>query len=134
MGVRTLDVGGDGGGDGELAPCWWGPAAHATIANARPPAMTGTESRSPCRFMRAPASKEPPEKCRRLVRDAGDLVRRLAIELEIELGLGSAVVPLGKRFELAPPQPPSRRGRASHRDAHAGRLPRDAASLRDRPG
>src|SRR4029077_2936644 len=50
--------------------------------------------------------KEPAEERRRFIRDAGNLVRCLTIEFEIELGLGSTVVPVGKKFELAPPQAP----------------------------
>src|SRR6266478_5105152 len=46
--------------------------------------------------------KEPPEERRRFIRDAGNLVRCLTIEFEIELSLGSTVVPVGKKFELAP--------------------------------
>ena len=49
-------------------------------------------------------SEEAVEEVRRRVREADDLVRRLAIELEVELGLGSTVVPFGKEFQLAPPE------------------------------
>ncbi len=72
------------------------------------------------------------EECRRFVRDADDLVRCLTIEFEIELGLGSTVVPVGKNFELAPPQAPLRERGASDGDAHARRLPGNPAFLCDR--
>jgi len=48
--------------------------------------------------------KESAEERRRLIRDPGDLVRCLTIKFEIELGLGSTVVPVAKKFELAPAQ------------------------------
>ena len=48
--------------------------------------------------------KEPAEERGRFIRDADDLIRCLTIEFEVELGLGSTVVPVGKKFELAPPQ------------------------------
>ena len=50
------------------------------------------------------ALKESAEERRRFIRDADDLVRCLTIEFEIELGLGSTVVPVGKKFEFASPQ------------------------------
>ena len=50
--------------------------------------------------------KEFTEKRRRFIGDTNDLVRRLSIEFEIELGLGLAVIPVLERFELAPPQWP----------------------------
>ena len=48
------------------------------------------------------SSKESAEECRRFIRNADDLVSCLAIEFEIEFGLGSTVVPVGKQLELAP--------------------------------
>src|SRR5262249_2497725 len=39
------------------------------------------------------------------VRDANNLVRRLAIEFEIELRLRSAVVPIAKEFQVGPQAP-----------------------------
>src|SRR5207244_8426294 len=66
------------------------------------------------------------------IRDASDLVRCLAIELEIELGLGATVVPVGKKFQLAPPQASLRERSAFDRDAHARRLAGDPAFLWDR--
>ena len=78
------------------------------------------------------ALKESPEKSRRFIGDAGNLVRCLTIEFEIQLGLGSTVVPIGKRFELAPAQAPLSQCAASDGDAHARRLPGDAAFLCDR--
>jgi hypothetical protein len=68
------------------------------------------------------ALKEFAEERRRFIRDADDLVRCLTIEFEIELGPGSAVIPVGEMFELAPPQRPLRergvRLMVSHRKFH----------------
>src|SRR5688572_25025920 len=61
--------------------------------------------------------EEPPQKCGRFVRDARDLVRCLAIELEVELGLGSTIVPPGERFELGAPEAALREGGALDGDA-----------------
>ena len=66
------------------------------------------------------------EERRRFIRDADDLVRCLTIEFEIELGPGSAVIPVGEMFEIAPPQRPLRERGASDGEAHTRRLPRDA--------
>ena len=49
------------------------------------------------------ALEEFAEERRHFIRDAGDLVRCLTIEFEIELGPGLAVIPVGEMFELAPP-------------------------------
>jgi hypothetical protein len=62
-----------------------------------------------------------------LHRNADNLVRCLTIEFEIELGLGSTVVPVGKKSELAPPQAPLCERGPSDGDAHARRLPGDLA-------
>src|SRR5437762_5285044 len=78
--------------------------------------------------------KESAEERRCFIRDADDLVRCLTIEFEVELGLGSTVVPVGKKFELAPPQAPLHERGASDGDAHARRLPGDPAFLWDRFG
>jgi hypothetical protein len=78
----------------------------------------------------ATLKKSEEERCR-FVRDTGDLVGCLTIEFEIQLGLGSTVVPVGKKFELTPFQPLLRERGASDRDAHARRLPRDPAFLWD---
>src|SRR5215468_8749762 len=83
---------------------------------------------------RATALKESAEERRRFVRDAGDLVRCLAIEFEIELALGSTVVPIAKEFELTPSQVSPRKRGASDGDANARRLPDDPALLCDRFG
>ena len=80
------------------------------------------------------ALKKSAKERRRFIRDADDLVRCLTIEFEIELGLGSTVVPVGKRFELAPPQAPLRERGAPDGDAHARRLPGDPAFPGDRFG
>jgi hypothetical protein len=86
------------------------------------------------RYRKPAASKESAEERRRFIRDADDLVRCLTIEFEIELGLGPTVVPIGKKFELAPAQAPLRERGASDGDAHARRLPGDPAFLWDRFG
>jgi hypothetical protein len=78
--------------------------------------------------------KEPAEEFLRFIRDADNLVRCLTIEFEIELGFGSTVFPVGKKFELAPPQAPLRLRAASNGDAHARRLPGDPAFFCDRFG
>src|SRR5437870_3007996 len=78
--------------------------------------------------------KESAKERRRFIRDADDLVCCLTVEFEIELGLGSTVVPVGKKFELAPPQAPLRDRGASDGDAHARRLPGDPAFPCDRFG
>jgi hypothetical protein len=78
--------------------------------------------------------KESAEERRSFIRDADDLVRCLTIEFEVELGLGSNVVPVGKKFELASPQAPLRGRGAPDGDAHARRLPGDTAFLCDRFG
>ena len=76
---------------------------------------------------RLSSSQKPAKECRSIIRNAADLVRRLTIEFEIELGLGSAVLPVRKRFELAPPQTPLRAGSPSDSDTHTRRLPRNPA-------
>ena len=80
------------------------------------------------------ASKESVEERRRFIRDAGDLVRCLTIEFEIELRLGAAVVPVGKKFELTPAHASLRERGASDGDAHARRLPGDPGFLCGRFG
>src|SRR5207249_2355825 len=85
-------------------------------------------------MLKSAALKESAEERRRFIRDADNLVRCLAIEFEIELGLGSTVVPVGKKFELAPPRAPLRERGASDGDAHTRRLPGDRAFLCDRFG
>src|SRR5579864_2190515 len=78
--------------------------------------------------------EESAEERRCFLRDADDLVRRLAIELEIELGPGLAIIPVGKVFEFAAPERPLRERGASDGDAHARRLSSDAALPGDRFG
>ena len=68
------------------------------------------------------AIREAAQERGRLIRDADDLVCCLAIEFEIELGLGSAVAPVCEAFELGPPQGPPRQRGASGGDAHTRRL------------
>src|SRR3954469_17619215 len=77
------------------------------------------------------ALKESVDKRRDFIRDAADLVRGLAIEFEIELGLRPPGIPVGEPFQLATPQRPLRQRNAPDRDVHAWRLPGDAAFLRD---
>ena len=80
----------------------------------------------------AAALKESAEERCGFIGNANDLVRCLTIEFEIEFGLGSAVVPAGKKFELAPAQAPLGELGAFDGDAHARRLPGDPAFLWDR--
>ena len=80
------------------------------------------------------ALKEPAEERSRFIRNAGDLVRCLTIEFEIELGLGSTVVPVGKKSELAPPQMALYESVASDGDAYSRRLPGEPAVFGDRFG
>src|SRR5262249_1497134 len=98
---------------------------------------SGSPTRRPCACAVASGrlpSEESPEECRRVIRDADDLVRSLTIEFEVELGPGSAVGPGGKRSELAPAQAPLRPRRASDGDAHARCLSRDPTFPWDRGG
>ena len=69
----------------------------------------------------AAASEEAAEKRGRFLGDAADLVGRLAIELEVELGLGPAVVPVGIRLELAASQAALHQRRALDRDVRGAR-------------
>jgi hypothetical protein len=71
--------------------------------------------------------KESVEERRRFIRDGDDLVRCLTIEFEIELCLGSPIVPVGKKFELALPQALLRWRNAFDGDTHPRRLPGDPA-------
>lgn len=85
--------------------------------------------------MLSPAAlRESTEERPRLIQDADDLVRCLTIELEVWFGLGSRVVPVGKAFELAPPEATLRERDASDRDAYARRSAGDPACLCDRFG
>ena len=81
-----------------------------------------------------PALEEPGEECCRFIRNADDLVGCLTIEFEIELGGGLAVIPVGEKFEFAPPQRPRRKRGAFDGNAHTRRLPGDAVLLCDRFG
>jgi hypothetical protein len=80
------------------------------------------------------ALKEPAEKRCCFIRNAGNLVPCLTIEFEIELGLGSTVVPARKRFELFPSQAPLGQRDAFDGDAHPRRLPGDPSFSWDRFG
>jgi hypothetical protein len=80
------------------------------------------------------ALKESAEKSRRFIRDTDDLVRCLAVEFKIELGLGSTVVPVGKTFKLASSQASLRERGPSDDDADARSLPGNSRFPRDRFG
>src|SRR5262245_9776681 len=80
------------------------------------------------------ASKESAEECRRFIRDANDLVGRLPVEFEIELRLGTTIVPVAETLELAPPEAPLRECGACNGDAHARRLSGEPTLLWDRFG
>src|SRR5437763_8783930 len=66
------------------------------------------------------------------IREADDLVRGLTIELEVELGLGPTVLPVGEALEVAAAEATLRQRDACHRDADARRLPRDPGLIRNR--
>jgi hypothetical protein len=78
--------------------------------------------------------KETVEERRRCVGDADDLVRGLTVEFEVELRLGSAVIPVGEWFEFAPSLRPLCECGASDDDADTRGLPGDAALPGDRLG
>ena len=77
-------------------------AFHVVLASAQ----TCGQSLSRKLFFAATAAalKESAEERRRFIRDADNLVRCLTIKFEVELGLGSTVVPIEKKLELSPPQ------------------------------
>src|ERR1700751_2882589 len=79
-------------------------------------------------------SEEAFEKGLRLIRDADDLIRRLPVELEIELGLGLTVVPVVEGLGIISPEWPLGECGALDCYAHAPRLSCNAAFLRDRLG
>jgi hypothetical protein len=78
------------------------------------------------------AREESKEVRRRFIRNADDFVRCLTIELEVELGLGSTVVPVGKTFELGSPKASLRKRGAFDGDTHARCLPGDPGFVCDR--
>src|SRR6185295_5321987 len=98
------------------------------------PTLCARSSRPGCRRASSGSLEEFAEERCRCIRDTDDLVRCLTIELEIELGPGLAVIPVGKLSKLTPPQRPLRERRASDGDAHTRRLPGDAGLLRNRDG
>src|SRR5688572_10594901 len=53
----------------------------------------------------ASASKVFTQELFHRLRDPDDLVRGLTVELEVELGLGPAVLPVRVRLQFGPPQP-----------------------------
>src|SRR5688572_10871484 len=68
------------------------------------------------------------------LRNTDDLVRGLPVELEVELGLGAAIVPLREGLQLLAPEGPLGEGRSPYGDADARRLPFDPHLPRRRPG
>ena len=78
--------------------------------------------------------KASAQECCRFIRDAHDFVRCLAIEFEIEFGLGAIVVPVAKKFELAPPHAPLGERSTFNSNADPRCLPGNPAFLRDRLG
>ena len=78
--------------------------------------------------------KESSEERCRLIRDADDFVRCLAIEFEIEFGLGSIIVPVAKALQVTATEAPLGDRSASDSDADPRRLPDDPAFLGDRFG
>jgi len=75
--------------------------------------------------------KESSEERCRLIRDADDFVRCLAIEFEIEFGLGSIIVPVAKALQVTATEAPLGDRSASNSDADPRRLPGHPAFLRD---
>lgn len=75
--------------------------------------------------------KESSEEPCCLIRDADNFVRCLTIELEIELGLGSIIVPVVKTLHLTAPEAPLGERSAPNSDADPRRLPGHPAFLRD---
>src|SRR4029079_13685665 len=64
-------------------------------------------------------SEELVEKCRGMIGHADDLVRRLAIEFEVELRFGPPVAPIGKALELGATETTLRERSTSNGDADA---------------
>jgi hypothetical protein len=75
--------------------------------------------------------KESPQEGCRFIRNADDLIRRLAIEFEIEFRLGAIVVPVAKLFQLAAPERPLGGRSAANTDADPRRLAGGPAFLRN---
>src|SRR6185295_8834327 len=67
-------------------------------------------------------AEEPAQEAGGPVGETHDLVGCLAVELEVELGFGAAVVPVLEGLELRAAQPALRERRAADRDADARRL------------
>src|SRR6266540_633241 len=126
----------------------WAPAKNSTISRRSIATCTSTifcsgglrprpslaSAGSESLFVEILSLKESVEERRCFIRDADNLVRCLTIEFEIEFSLGSVVVPVGKKFELAASQAPLRERGAFDGDAHARRLPGDPAFLWNRFG
>src|SRR5689334_1640008 len=75
-------------------------------------------------------SEEVAQKFRRLIGNADDFVRRLTIELEVELCFRSPIIPVGKGLELAAAKVTLCGRNTSNRNADARRLSGDTAFLR----
>ena len=76
--------------------------------------------------------KESAQECCRFIRDANDLIRCLAIKLEIEFRLGAILVPVAKMFQLAAPEAPLGQPGTFNSDANPRRLPDEPWFLRNR--
>src|SRR5688572_23980964 len=76
----------------------------------------------------------PGQELRRRVRKPDYLVGRLPVVLEVELGLRTAVLPVGEGLELGTAEWSPRERGSSHGNAHARRLSLDAGFARDDRG
>jgi hypothetical protein len=74
----------------------------------------------------SPALEELTEECCGPIGDAYDLVRCLAIELEVQFGFGATVVPVGEGLEFGPTEATFRQTGSPNGDTDAWRLPGDA--------
>src|SRR5215471_7580894 len=75
--------------------------------------------------------KESSEEPCCLIRDADNFVCCLAVELEIELGLGSIIVPVEKTLQLTAAEAPLSERSASNGDADPRPLPGHPTFFRD---
>src|SRR5689334_5121191 len=78
-----------------------------------------------------PPLEKPFEERRRRVRNADDLVGCLAVEFEVELGLGPAILPVLEALELTAAKAPRRQGSATDGDTDPWRLPFEIGTYRD---
>src|SRR6185295_7255916 len=109
-------------------------SAPPATMNASPPMMKTTIAKWTTRTASASAIalEEAIEEARGGGRDADDLVGRLAVELEVELGLRPAVVPVREALQLASAQASRGERGALDDDRDARRLALDAGLLRGR--